>query len=407
MKKIQKNRNERLHRSRLGILDRLEADAFEDFLSNLIKDLTLGAFDFDHHQRDKDKDYYQCIKIQDTYLNDTYSYDLVIKNIFQQLRQENNQINVQIILLNPFSINSKSREEFLSKENSNKSKEFYRLNRGLAKILAGLKYANNTEDIAEDHRDIFSSLELTKILLTEIKKLFENEKMKFELRFADEVKYPMSIIGDYSISSQFYSTKTSAKNAWLVKIDDTSNDEDFYYEYRTDFENIWKKGSKEIDSIIDLIDKRIEKLNKKICISHGRLDDLHSSISKIISQQGFDPVDFETIANNKNSNSIKEILENLKKECSAAIVIMATELNVKDSDIKFLPRPNIIHELGIFQTIYRKNRVLILSEQKLSDFLTNESDTLSIKLTKADDGKIKFDESEVKNFLFSLKNDEP
>lgn len=103
---------------------------------------------------------------------------------------------------------------------------------------------------------------------------------------------------------------------------------------------------------------------QKIFIGHGRDPQWRDLKDHLTDKHGFKVIAFET--GPKGGKSIKEVLQDLTKQSSFAILILTGENIHKDGEAH--ARDNVIHEVGLFQGSLGFGKVIILLEEGVNEF---------------------------------------
>jgi predicted nucleotide-binding protein len=101
-----------------------------------------------------------------------------------------------------------------------------------------------------------------------------------------------------------------------------------------------------------------------VFISHGR-SHLWKDVARFIEKR----LEIDTVILKDQINKGRTIIEKLEEEaddCDYAIIIMTAEDEMADGSLR--ARQNIVHEIGFFQGKYGRNKVLVLSQDKIEEF---------------------------------------
>jgi predicted nucleotide-binding protein len=102
----------------------------------------------------------------------------------------------------------------------------------------------------------------------------------------------------------------------------------------------------------------------KVFIGHGRSPQWRNLKDHLHEQHGYEVVAYEVGA--RAGHTIRDILDDMLGTSSFAILVMSAE--DKDADGKFHARPNVIHELGLFQGKLGFSRAIVLLEAGTEEF---------------------------------------
>ncbi len=108
----------------------------------------------------------------------------------------------------------------------------------------------------------------------------------------------------------------------------------------------------------------IEVVKPKIFVGHGRSTQWRDLKDHLHDQHGYEVVAYEVGA--RAGHTIRDILEDMLGRSSFAILILSAE--DQDADGKFHARPNVIHELGLFQGRLGFSRAVALLEEGTEEF---------------------------------------
>lgn len=118
-----------------------------------------------------------------------------------------------------------------------------------------------------------------------------------------------------------------------------------------------------------------------IFIGHGRSMQWRDLKDHLTDKHGYKIVAYETGA--RAGHTIRDILDDMLSESSFAILVMTGEDELKDGTI--VARPNVIHEIGLFQGRLGFSRAIVLLEEDTEEF----SNLFGIQQIRFSKGKIK------------------
>lgn len=101
-----------------------------------------------------------------------------------------------------------------------------------------------------------------------------------------------------------------------------------------------------------------------IFIGHGRNSQWRDLKDHLSDQHGYNIMAYETGA--RAGHTIRDILDEMMKKSSFAILVMTGEDELADG--KVMARPNVIHETGLFQGKLGFSRAIILLEEGTEEF---------------------------------------
>jgi len=108
----------------------------------------------------------------------------------------------------------------------------------------------------------------------------------------------------------------------------------------------------------------VEVVKPKVFVGHGRSFQWRDLKDHLQDQHGYEVVAYEVGA--RAGHTIRDILEDMLGRSSFAILILSAE--DQDADGKFHARPNVIHELGLFQGRLGFSRAVALLEEGTEEF---------------------------------------
>ena len=142
-----------------------------------------------------------------------------------------------------------------------------------------------------------------------------------------------------------------------------------------------KPLKKQLEREKKLSKERIKNIKPIIFIGHGRDKQWRDLRDHLQDQHHFKVLAYET--NVRTGHSIEAILKSMLNKASFAILVFTGEVKVSDGTLQ--PRPNVIHETGLFQAKLGSNRAIVLLEEGTEDF----SNIQSIQLINFSKGHIK------------------
>jgi predicted nucleotide-binding protein len=132
------------------------------------------------------------------------------------------------------------------------------------------------------------------------------------------------------------------------------------------------KDREKIESIFELFEQNFEKSKTSdvkqkiftIFIGHGRSSQWRELKDHLSDKHGYKIEAYETGA--RAGHTIRDILEEMSMKSSFAILVLTGE--DKDGDGKLHPRPNVIHETGLFQGKLGFSKAIVLLEEGTEEF---------------------------------------
>lgn len=164
---------------------------------------------------------------------------------------------------------------------------------------------------------------------------------------------------------------TYNKNAETEIIVQANNRDEIESVFET-FESEFENSKYEIDS---------ENNGPIIFIGHGGNPQWRDLKDHLSDQHGYKIEAYETGA--RAGHSIRDILDEMSTKSSFAILVMTGEDEDKDGNKK--ARPNVIHEIGLFQGRLGFSRAIVLLEEETEEF----SNLYGIQQLRFSKGKIK------------------
>jgi predicted nucleotide-binding protein len=130
-----------------------------------------------------------------------------------------------------------------------------------------------------------------------------------------------------------------------------------------------------IESVFEIFEKNHEdskvpqqeysdEFEPTIFIGHGRSMQWRDLKDHLSDKHDYEIVAYETGA--RAGHTIRDILDEMSSESTFAILVMTGE--DKDSDGKMNARPNVIHEIGLFQGRLGFSRAIVLLEEGTEEF---------------------------------------
>jgi predicted nucleotide-binding protein len=218
--------------------------------------------------------------------------------------------------------------------------------------------ANNKRAIGRRKlTDRFSERDYLDKLLKDIKDLSDNPSL--EIRFYDVLtEAPIYIFSQFIGKGLILYDQTAAHNPWLMFVDDITQKDDLYDYLSDNFDAIWQDESASVTNPQPT--RPLISAPDAIFISHGRNEAVTLKIRNFLKEQlGKTPILFEEMA--RPGLTIVENLEVITRQCSRAIILMTKEDEQKDGGLR--ARQNVIHELGYCQSLYGRDRVVLLMEK--------------------------------------------
>jgi Predicted nucleotide-binding protein containing TIR-like domain len=214
-------------------------------------------------------------------------------------------------------------------------------------------------DDAEDVLEFYDrELRALSELLTKVKfpKGSRSGKPVVEVKMTDENKdMPLFIVGHFAYRGILTPGKSAADSPWLYLIDDPYQPQDIYSTYRDCFEAAWKKATPLADMA-----QRGFVAKKTIMIAYSEKN--RRAVETFRDQFLRVTKDYELVyfdCDPYDPYSVTEEVWGKLERSSAGIVLM---LNDEKLNGKFRSRPNVIHELGLFQAKFGRSRVLTIRE---------------------------------------------
>ena len=315
-------------------------ETFEDRMKKAEK------FGFNSRNNVGNKDY-PHIKLLDLFFSDTIPQAQVSK-LFELAKKY--EIEIQILLLDPFSDFAKLRANVLGKNDV-----IRRLNKGLKKI----KYALTKEDhdVTDDYfENQFMKPEFIYELLDDVDKLSRENSVKLSLLFTKNItEFPIYIISQFVFKGIVTADLSAAENPWTIYVDDPLQTTDMYDIYKLNFDTLWPDGYKLVQ------DKNNSKETKTtIFISHGHDEFVKLKVKDILVSNGYKAHLFEDERRKHGLITVPAVIKEAIERCGSAILILSNDDLMSDQRTR--ARQNVIHELGYCQA-YFGDRVLILVEQ--------------------------------------------
>ena len=131
---------------------------------------------------------------------------------------------------------------------------------------------------------------------------------------------------------------------------------------RSQIEEIFEAFEKSYPSSIQESDE--EPIGPVIFIGHGKNPLWRELKDHLSDKHGYKIVTYETGA--RAGHTIRDILDEMATKSTFAILVMTGE--DEDKDGKFQARPNVIHEIGLFQGRLGFNKAIVLLESGTEEF---------------------------------------
>ncbi|MCX6239210.1 MAG: nucleotide-binding protein [Bacteroidia bacterium] len=203
----------------------------------------------------------------------------------------------------------------------------------------------------------------------------------------------------YDNDSEFFAD--FSKEFCFSKMEKTKYKDKSYYKFeftafpeRTTSVSIKAPTKAEIEDIFYILDKNWEQFKLPefqeepeikeppvIFIGHGRSMQWRDLKDHLSDKHGYKIVAYESGA--RAGHTIRDILDDMLSKSSFAILIMTGEDELKDGTI--VARPNVIHEIGLFQGRLGFSKAIVLLEEDTDEF----SNLFGIQQIRFSKGKIK------------------
>lgn len=214
---------------------------------------------------------------------------------------------------------------------------------------------DDTEDVLEFYdREVRAVSELfTKV---NFPKGSRSGKPVVEVKMTEENKdMPLYIVGHFAYRGILTPGKSAADSPWFYLIDDPYQPQDIYSTYRDCFEAAWRKATS-----LSGMAQRGFVAKKTIMIAYSEKN--RRAVETFRDQLPRVTRDYELVYFDSDPHdpySVTEEVWGKLERSSAGIVLM---LNDEQLNGKFRSRPNVIHELGLFQAKFGRHRVLTIRE---------------------------------------------
>lgn len=109
---------------------------------------------------------------------------------------------------------------------------------------------------------------------------------------------------------------------------------------------------------------KVETPKPTVFIGHGRSSQWRDLKDHLQDQHGYEVIAYEVGA--RAEHTIRDILDDMLGKSSFAVLVMSAE--DEDTEGKFHARPNVIHELGLFQGKLGFSRAVVLLEEGTQEF---------------------------------------
>jgi predicted nucleotide-binding protein len=219
--------------------------------------------------------------------------------------------------------------------------------------------------------------------INERKIVFDNESWNYdsdEEFFADFQKnhraasYEIRFFGENDIfySFEFY-TGPFKETEIKISAPTRAEIEDVFYVFDKDWEQ-FKLPEKKVEAVEKVVIKPV------IFIGHGKSLQWRDLKDHLSEKHGYHIEAYETGA--RAGHTIRDILDDMMTRSSIAFLILTGEDELKDGTLS--PRPNVIHETGLFQGRLGFNRAIVLLEEGAEEF----SNLYGIQQIRFSKGKI-------------------
>ncbi|MFD0988957.1 TIR domain-containing protein [Mariniflexile jejuense] len=222
-----------------------------------------------------------------------------------------------------------------------------------------------------------------------IKKVFnenvkESNRTSFRLRKEDES-------WEFDTENEFFAEYRKPHLSSTIRKSNKDVSISLTYNLNSDTEVIVQANSRdEIESVFEIFESNFEsskyekeKENKGpiVFIGHGRNPQWRDLKDHLSDQHGFKIEAYETGA--RAGHNIRDILDEMATKSSFAVLVMTGEDEDKDGNKK--ARPNVIHEIGLFQGRLGFSKAIVLLEEGTEEF-SNLNGVQQLRFSK---GRIK------------------
>jgi predicted nucleotide-binding protein len=205
-----------------------------------------------------------------------------------------------------------------------------------------------------------------------IKKVFsenvnESDRTSFRLRKEDES-------WEFDNENEFFAEYRKPHLSSTVRKSNKDLSISLTYNVNSDTEVIVQASSRdEIESVFEIFEanymaskyeKQEENKGPVVFIGHGRNPQWRDLKDHLSDQHGFKIEAYETGA--RAGHNIRDILDEMATKSSFAVLVMTGEDEDKNGNKK--ARPNVIHEIGLFQGRLGFSKAIVLLEEDTEEF---------------------------------------
>ena len=375
------------HKSYAGLLEMVSGT---EVINNWLTDLAEQEFEvsIELPQAGIRKRIFIC----DSFFSDTVAKQAMTKLVEKSIRLG---IDIQIVLLNPFSDAAIEREKSLQPTG-----RIVRMNLGLRKILDALLpddregRKSETDNRIGDPNYIFQQLDAINAANK------PGSAPSLQIKFTTTVTFPLYIIGDYACAGQFLTTGSSISAPWFVWVKCPEKN-DQYDHLVNHFETLWNQQTEPFATqyLKNFAWKRkhFQLFDPSIFAGYGSdqaiLNQLVTKCAKFgLMPKHFNQQKFESTTAPRVSSLLKEMYES----CSSAILILTGDDELSDG--RKQPRQNAIEELGECRARYGDARVLLIVERGIV-LPSNIGDLMLSYLTEDSSNGLSINEGDLSEFV--------
>jgi predicted nucleotide-binding protein len=211
-------------------------------------------------------------------------------------------------------------------------------------------------------------------LFSECEKNLRSMIGKVKVRHSRMIVNTDDAVWSFDTFAEFLAAAGSGESTLSLSSEDWQYDIDVVPAYRGTRVTVKAPTRDEIESIFAQIQSHAERCrvlepdtesaSARIFVGHGQNQQWRDLKDHLHDQHGYDIEAYEI--GSRAGHTIRDILEDMLKESSFALLVMTGEDETVDG--KILARQNVVHEAGLFQGKLGFSRAIILLEEGTEEF---------------------------------------
>jgi Predicted nucleotide-binding protein containing TIR-like domain len=287
------------------------------------------------------------IKILDTFFSDTFN-DAFLDTIAEGVKE--GWVKLEMLLLNPFSENAQRRLQELDPQKN----DFGRIFIGLARICRALGLGIDSFSLGNAQMGARAIVPWLSAIQAQLERL----QGWVVIKMANQVNFPICLIGEYVFSGQFKANESAAQCPWYLWVNNPAITHDQFDIFQNHFDTQFARAMG-LEVMLDMVSK-----TPKVLICHGHGAGIHEFFASKIKAFGLEPISFVLHLTANPTNMIEDTLREIFLSSVAAVVILTADDIVINQGTKYYQaRPNVMMELGLASAMLAPHVALVMENK--------------------------------------------